>query len=293
MCVGRLKQGRIDKIRHHDFPMKEADRRRGDFLLCSYTASTPEVVIEAEEATGGGDIPWQTIEARLRKLEWLSADVAALAVQTPRTSRLRFLPGQNVRLTLSEGIASDLPIASCPCDDRNIEFHLRNDPDDSFCAAVFGVSRFPTAVRIDGPWGVAPGSDRNKAALCLAYDTCIAPLRSWIELQLADDSSQSISLYWCAGDDSGFYLAKLFNAWSDAFDTFSCQLTTTDDPAHLPQPLVDRICSELDLAADNTRVLVAGPGTFTGAVKALLEKSNHPKSDRYIHSVAGAPSLEI
>jgi len=54
-----------------------------------------------------------------------------LHLQTPRSNRLRFLAGQRVTLGLSAGVVSsddlhaELPVASCPCDDRNLIFHVR------------------------------------------------------------------------------------------------------------------------------------------------------------------------
>ena len=48
LCIGRLREGEIEKVRHHDFSVKDADRLRGYFLLCSYTAASPELLIEAE-----------------------------------------------------------------------------------------------------------------------------------------------------------------------------------------------------------------------------------------------------
>ena len=283
-CVGRLVEGKIEKIRHHDFPVKDAQRLHGDFLMCSYTAASPEVVIEAEVATDSGDIPWQRIDAKLRKPDWFNDDIAALKVQTPRTSRLRFLPGQNLCLALKDGPSLDLPIASCPCDDRNIEFHLRPDPCDPFCAAIFDAARLPATVRIEGPWGPAPQLSPRQVTLCLAYDIHIAPLRSWIEQQLTDDASQLILLYWVAADDSGFYLENLFKAWSDAFDTFSFETLVSVDPGQLPETLANRLINSLCAPGDNNRILIAGPEPFTIQANALLDRENYPVSSRYVHT---------
>ena len=106
LCIGRLVKGKIEKVRHHDLPLTDANRLRGDFLLCSFTAASPEVIIEADEAAGGEDIPWQNIEARIKRLDACNENISIVRLQTPRTNRLRFLPGQNVRLTLKDGSSS-------------------------------------------------------------------------------------------------------------------------------------------------------------------------------------------
>ena len=60
-----------------------------------------------------------------------------LQVQTPRTQTLRFMAGQRARLTLEQGASAELPIASCPCNGRNLHFFVRAVPGDKFSGTVF------------------------------------------------------------------------------------------------------------------------------------------------------------
>ena len=286
LCTARLQQGEIERVKHHDFALKEADKLSGDFLLCCYAAASPDVVVEAFEATSAGDIPWQKIDAKIRKLNRINEQIGILSLQTPRTSRLRFLAGQNLRLQLPDDLSADLPIASCPCDDRNIEFHLRLDPDNEFSAGIFGLRSFPRPVHIEGPWGPDPGGTAKPVTLCFAYDTGFAPLRSWIEQQFADDISGKICLYWFADDESGFYLVNLLDAWSDAFETFAYHLSTPRDEEQLTTVLKPAIDPLLNATFDDSRVLIAGPQSFTAAVRALLKAIDFPDSALFVHSTA-------
>jgi CDP-4-dehydro-6-deoxyglucose reductase len=66
--------------------------------------------------------------ATVRALKPLGPDTLLLHLQTPRTHRLRFLAGQSVTLACADGDRTCLaehPIASCPCDDRNLHFYMR------------------------------------------------------------------------------------------------------------------------------------------------------------------------
>ena len=87
LCKARLLQGDIEKVKHHDFALKEADKLNNDFLLCSYTAASSEVVIDAVEATSSADIPLQQIDARAKKVILATDQIGILTIQTPRTSR--------------------------------------------------------------------------------------------------------------------------------------------------------------------------------------------------------------
>jgi CDP-4-dehydro-6-deoxyglucose reductase len=287
LCIARLQQGEIEQVKHHDFALKEADKLSGDFLLCSYAAASHDVVVEAFEATGASDIPWQKIDAKIKKLNRVNEQIGIFTLQTPRTSRLRFLAGQNLRLQLPNDLSADLPIASCPCDDRNIEFHLRLDPGDEFYAGIFGSGSFPRPVHIEGPWGSDPGGTAKPVTLCFAYDTGFAPLRSWIEQQFTNDIPGKISLYWFADDDSGFYLVNLLHAWSDVFDAFAYHLSTPADEDQLSTVLKAAIDPLLSMPFDDSRVLIAGPRTFTDAVRTLLKTIDFPSSSLFVHSTAG------
>ena len=92
---------------------------------------------ETLEAAGPADIPQQQIVATVRALRPLAPDTMLLHLQTPRTHRLRFLAGQAVTLETANGAEADYPVASCPCDDRNLQFHVRRLPGNRFADYVF------------------------------------------------------------------------------------------------------------------------------------------------------------
>ena len=290
LCKARLLHGDIEKVKHHDFALKEADKLNNDFLMCSYTAASSEVVIDAVEATSSADIPLQQIDARAKKLNFVTQEIGILSVQTPRTNRLRFLAGQNARLSLDNGMHTDLPIASCPCDDRNIEFHLRHDNSNEFTTAVLGAKSFPLPVHIDGPRGADIGSAEQALTICLAFDIYIAPLRSWIELQLTDDPSHRIQLCWFTASESDFYLANLFSAWHDAFDSFSYAGSVAVDTAQLSTAV--RHALTVSEKASDVRIIVAGPDPFVKCVCEVIRLCGLDEADLFIHSIKQPVSPE-
>ena len=99
------------------------------------------------------DLPRQSVRAVVRKQVPIDDELTLLQVQTPRTQTLRFMAGQRVRLTSDDGIARELPIASCPCDARNLQFLLRGGTDDPLRASL-AAHQTPTLL-IEGPFGEA------------------------------------------------------------------------------------------------------------------------------------------
>ena len=142
----------MHRLHHSDYAFTAAEKAAGTVLMCCHTALT-DLVIEAREAHGAADMPLQSIDARVKSVDAIAADMRLLHLQTPRSNRLRFLAGQSVRLTLPDGAGASHPVASCPCDERNLQFHISRADGDDFAAQVFGGLKDVEAVRIDGPRG--------------------------------------------------------------------------------------------------------------------------------------------
>ena len=284
-CLVRLLEGQIEKVKHHDFTIKEADRLNGNFLSCAYTAAS-DVVVEAIEATNSADIPVQEIQAKIKRLKKITSDIGILSVQTPRSTRLRFLPSQNVRLTLSDTAFIDLPIASCPCDDRNLEFHLRRLPEDQFSNLLFEGDSLPPSIKIDGPWGQVPENYIDTEFIFLAFDTQVATAKSLIEQQLAHENDHAVDLIWFAAEGD-FYLRNLLLAWSDAFDSFSYELIATEE--QVTTDLVDQALSKHPLAQlRKKQAFVTGPDGFQDAVRASFNNIGLTQVHCWNHSLLAA-----
>ncbi len=247
LCKARVVSGDTKKVKHHDYVFSEAEKSAGYILTCSHAAVT-DVVIEALEANRPEDIPAQEIETKVRAVENLG-NVTRIMLQTPRTSRLRFLAGQSVMLGKRE-----YPIASCPCDDRNIEFHI--PPDDALAGAERGQS-----LMLHGPFGnFVLREDTGRQPCFIASGTGFAQAKSLIEHAMALDAFASITLF-RIGDDT--YLSNLCRAWEDALDNFS--YVEFHDLACLPD------ISDRD-------VYVSGPKDFLEMARILLLEKGLPES---------------
>jgi CDP-4-dehydro-6-deoxyglucose reductase len=227
LCKARVVSGETRQVRNSDYPLSEVERAQNYKLLCSHTAVS-DLVVEMVEAQTVADIPEQQIVARVKSVSPLDAHTFLLHLQTPRTNRLRFLAGQNVTLGSASGGADfrgDYPIASCPCDDRNLLFHItRADAEggDGFAARLFaGAVHTGDAVDLWGPYGnfvLNPDSTRALAFLCC--DAGFAPVKSLVEHALARDVFPAISVCWAATRPGGQYFANQCRAWADALDGF-------------------------------------------------------------------------
>ena len=73
----------VAKTMPYDYPLSEAERLQGYTLLCAHSAASSEIVIEALEALGPGEIPEQEIGVRVRAITPLAPE-SATACATSR-----------------------------------------------------------------------------------------------------------------------------------------------------------------------------------------------------------------
>jgi CDP-4-dehydro-6-deoxyglucose reductase len=274
LCKARVISGQVQKVRHHDYVLSEAEKRQGYTLLCSHTA-VGDLVIEALESVEPADIPQQQIVARVKAVQALGDELRLLHLQTPRTNRLRFLAGQN--LTLSAGGASaQLPIASCPCDDRNLQFHVVRNADDAFAQRVFGSLKPGDAVTLFGPWGdFVLRADSPRSILFVACDTAFAPIKGLLEHAMALELSERLYLYWLATRPTGHYLANLCRSWADALDNFTYVPIAAEGGGALE--LASRLDADHpDLSAFD--IYLAGPEEFVNAAAMALAEDGFPQT---------------
>ena len=274
LCKARIAEGHIKKIRNYSFLIPEEDQVAGFALMCANTAVS-DLQIEVEEITKPEDLPFQTVEISFKSYKSLSEDVSLLTVLSPPSNRFRFLAGQWAELTIGDGLTRKMPLASCPCDDRQLLFHIGHD-DSSFTVALSSLQP-NQLLSVSGPYSdFVLNTETSRATVFIAYESGFAPVNSLIEHAIALNMSERIDLYWMARTSRGHYLENLCRAWHDALDDFRYT------PLIYPQELdysADR--SELykllaSIKRDYTSIsecdyYVAGPQSFIDMTREYLE----------------------
>lgn len=278
LCKARIVSGQVKQIQPTDYPLSASERAQGHTLLCSHTAVS-DLVIEMIEANQPDDIPEQEVVAKVKQFTPLSADILLLHLQTPRSQRLRFLAGQSVTLSVSGATSNfrgDYPIASCPCDDRNLIFHIRRDEEDEFARRLFaGVFNPGDPVSVFGPFGeFVLQKDTNDDILFIACDTGFAPIKSLIENAAAADLPGLLHLVWAATRPDGHYLENQCRAWAEALETFSYATLVAPDAAAAGAAASGQVLAIPDFA--RREVYVVGPAEFVGSVTNSLKTAGLP-----------------
>jgi CDP-4-dehydro-6-deoxyglucose reductase len=269
LCKARIVSGEVRRILHSDYPLSELEKQQGYALLCAH-APVGDIVVETLEAGGPSDIPVQDLVATVRAVDRLAADTILLHLQTPRSSRLRFLAGQSVTLGVADAqgdLQQSLALASCPCDERNLHFHFARDDEAPLTKALFdGRIRVGAAVNLRGPSGdFVLDADSTRPLVLIACDTGFAPIKSILEHAMAGEQVEAFDLYWLATRPDGHYLANQCRAWAAAFDNFTANLLADASPASGAWQVIEAVvAARRELAQCD--VFVAGPAEFVQPV---------------------------
>ncbi len=288
MCKVRVISGEVSKAMPFDYPLSEAERRQGYTLMCAFTAASAEITLETLEAGGPADIPSQQILTTVRAVRELAPDTRLLHLQTPRSHRLRFLAGQSVTLGCAgsqasggDDVRASLPVASCPCDDRNLHFYVTREADNAFSRLVFGDAlKAGDAVNVWGPTGDFVLADGPRPLVFAACDTGFAPVKSLIEHALSLDAAPSLSLFWLATRSDAHFQANQCRAWSEALDNFEYAPFIDASPAAGAAQVAAAMRADLfDIDCD---FYLAGPAEFVTALAAALGDAGVPAAQ--LHS---------
>ncbi|MCB1800943.1 MAG: 2Fe-2S iron-sulfur cluster binding domain-containing protein [Gammaproteobacteria bacterium] len=276
-CRVRVLSGRVKQVRDYDFVLSTREKEDGYILACSHTPVT-DLLIEAHEADKPADLPRQQIRVRVRKQIPLGDVAVLLNVQTPRTSTLRFMAGQRVRLTSDSGSAVELPVASCPCDARNLQFLLRRDK----CAALIDECVTGEALTLDGPRGDFLLHDESVApAVFLSVGDGIAPIKSLVEHAITIDHAEMLHLFRIDDIPVGSHVGNLCRAWNDALDNFTyTRLANSTTPQQALDALEQRV---VDI--NDCDIYLAGPRTWVDGMHAALAARGMP-GDRWQIAIA-------
>ena len=244
LCKARIIEGEVKKLKHQDFVFSASDRQHRSILMCANTPVT-DLIIEAQIAEGAEDIAEQSFQIKVRKLERISDDLLILHARMGRGQRMRFLAGQDATLSIPRVGDFDFSIASCPCDEKHLEFHVRRVQDEPVSEYIFGAMKPGERLEMLGPKGKFVFDEASlRSIIMIAFDTGFAAIKSLLEHATAQEKERRIYLYWIACGKEGQYLQNLCRAWRDALDDFH----------YIPLSISDRFKDTLSQPAQGCQI---------------------------------------
>lgn len=212
-CKARLVSGQVDPGHPQPNALDEAERAAGCILLCQAQARS-DVVIDAREVAGAGDVEIRILPCRVSRMQQLAHDVMALHLRLPQGQRLQFLAGQYIDLLLRDSRRRSFSIANAPHEGEELQIHVRRVESGRFTRQVFETMREKDLLRLQGPLGTFfLRRDSEAPAILIGGGTGIAPLRSIVEDAIARGSKRPIRLFWGVRALRDLYLHAECESW--------------------------------------------------------------------------------
>ncbi len=270
-CKTRLLEGEIKPIHHQDFQLSAQEQREQWFLSCTH-APASTLNINAPLFNTPLQVPQQTIPAKVKKIEMLKSEqLAILTLRTPRSNTFQFLAGQDVELT-SNGVTRRYPIASCPCNGGELEFHIPRRRSDPFSELLFTTLKRGASVTIVGPRGqFSLDEDSRRHLVFVAWENGFAPVGSLVEHFISLEMDNPLSLYWITKREP--YQQNRAHAWRavlDPYDYHWLERHNGDCESQVPQ-LLEQIGQ--DLMVEMCDFYIAAPAPFLIMLSEALTES--------------------
>ncbi|QWD70045.1 CDP-6-deoxy-delta-3,4-glucoseen reductase [Polynucleobacter sp. UB-Siik-W21] len=223
-CKGKVLEGQVSHDQHSESALSKADETAGGILFCCSHPQS-DLLIEAREVQGAGDIAIRKIPCRVNTIIKPSDDVAILKLQLPAAERFQFLAGQYLEFLLKDGQRRAYSIATAPEHEGPLELHIRHLPGGVFTDFVFGAAtpalKEKDILRFEGPLGsFFLREDSKKPIIFVAAGTGFAPIKSIIEQMQTKKMDRPIKLYWGGKRPSDLYLHDLCKTWEQDIPDF-------------------------------------------------------------------------
>ncbi len=223
-CKGKVLEGLVTHGQHSESALSKADETAGGILFCCSHPQS-DLLIEAREVQGAGDIAIRKVPCRVNAMTKPSDDVAILKLQLPAAERFQFLAGQYLEFLLKDGQRRAYSIANAPEQEGPLELHIRHLPGGLFTDFVFGAVtpalKEKDILRFEGPLGsFFLREDSKKPIIFVAAGTGFAPIKSIIEQMQAKKINRPIHLYWGGRRPSDLYLDNLCKSWEKEIADF-------------------------------------------------------------------------
>ena len=269
-CIAHLIEGNVEQIKHSDYVMRNDATKLRKILMCTNKAISA-LTLETCLDSGETHIDAQDIAVKLRSISSLANNITAVEVQTPRTKRLRFFAGQSALVNI-KGHSCELPIASCPCEDRNIVIHV--PPGNEKLLAQLQKMRRNSLLNLNAPHGqFVLDTASTTPIIMIGHGIGLAPLRSIIEHSLSLLPDRSITITFINNDHPP-YLHNLMRSWADSFDNVTYHWICDNTPENSVEKTIKDTLKHASIhLKDTINLYIAGTPTFKKTVDIMINEN--------------------
>lgn len=212
-CLGTLVAGTvIDRSTRIDGPSD-------DVYFCQAKAAT-DVIIKPSRWSEYDPASRKTLAAKIKKITWITPDVAQVVLRFPVGVRAIFRAGQYLRVSF-DGVERSYSLANPPHKNTEAVLHVRKYASGMFSDHFLSRAEPGNVVQVELPFGdVALDLEASEPLMMLATGTGFAPVKSIVESLVHLQVVRPVHLFWGGRDESDLYMRDIVREWESRFSWF-------------------------------------------------------------------------
>lgn len=215
LCQFRLCSGQLTQ----SYPVKVLSEA-GEIGLCCTARADSDVSIEIDGLKIPGELTVKKVNCSILSVNKLNHDVYQVKLQLPATASqsVEYIAGQYLDIVIPGFHNASFSIASAPEAGRELELHIRHNPQSDISNAIIEHLNSQKLIDIELPKGAAclKASDlgADTKLILAAASTGFSQVKSIVEHLLASKVKNEIHIYWGVRVASDLYWSLLAESWA-------------------------------------------------------------------------------
>lgn len=213
-CLGTLVEGVVqDRSRSIEAP--------ADSVYFCQAKPLTNVTIRPTDWAEYDPLSRKKLDAKIKKIKWLSEDVAEVTLKFPIGVRAIFRAGQYLNV-LFEGNTRSYSMANPPHKNTEAVLHVRRYEGGVFSDVFLKNASVNDKIVVEVPFGdVQLDLDSSEPLIMLATGTGFAPVKSIVETLIHLNIDRPVHFFWGARQEADLYMIELAQSWEAKFEWFS------------------------------------------------------------------------
>lgn len=268
--------------------LSEDEIAEGYVLTCQMRAES-DCVISVPASSLVCKIEQSSYQGSISRLEQLSESTIALSIKGESLSRLSFLPGQYVNLSVPGTEQSRAYSFSTLQKDGEVSFLIRNVPGGLMSSFLTGKAQVGDTMSLAGPLGSFYLRPIERPLLLLAGGTGLAPFTAMLERIAEQGSDHPLHLIYGVTNDFDLVELDRLQALADLIPNFTFSACVANPESQHPKKgYVTQHIARGHLNDGEVDVYLCGPPPMVEAVNHYIREQGFTPANFYYEKFAAA-----
>lgn len=288
-CKCKAESGRYDLGDNFiEDALSEDEIAEGYVLTCQMRAES-DCVISVPASSLVCKIEQSSYQGSISRLEQLSESTIALSIKGESTSRLSFLPGQYVNLSVPGTEQSRAYSFSTLQKGGEVSFLIRNVPGGLMSSFLTGKAQVGDTMSLAGPLGSFYLRPIERPLLLLAGGTGLAPFTAMLERIAEQGSDHPLHLIYGVTNDFDLVEFDRLQELADLIPNFTFSACVANPESQHPKKgYVTQHISRGHLNDGEVDVYLCGPPPMVEAVNHYIREQGFTPANFYYEKFAAA-----